>query len=64
MRRVANQKPLAREDACTVSMRVLKTQVIYEHTTFLKLKNSTKRLRYMELPHRCKFTKKKMKLIS
>lgn len=31
MRRVANQKPLAREDACTVSMRVLmKIQVIYD----------------------------------
>lgn len=39
MRRVANQKPLAREDACTVSMRVLmKIQVIYDAYNISKIK--------------------------
>lgn len=38
MRRVANQKPLAREDACTVSMRVLKTQVIDDAYNISKIK--------------------------
>lgn len=63
MRRVVNQKFLVREDVCIVSMRVLKIQVIYEYIIFLKLKNLIKRLRYMELFYRCKFIKKKMKLI-
>lgn len=38
MRRVANQKPLAREDASTVSMRVLKTQVIDDAYNISKVK--------------------------
>lgn len=38
MRRVANQKPLAREYACTVSMRVLKTQVIDDAYNISKIK--------------------------
>lgn len=40
MRRVANQKPLAREDACTgtVRMRVLKTQVIDDAYNISKIK--------------------------